>query len=160
VKNAREGRKLFVTVSLTSVYSFESRPIGRGLGGIQGSRGRVRCPRADLQPAPGRHSGINRLALRPGRDENSLGWDRQGRVTPAQRDTQNVSPPSPWKRKSGVESLAMKDSLGREPRWNADRCAPGAPGAAVPQESLASVGVSPPNLFRSFFLSFLRHART
>ena len=23
-----------------------------------------------------------------------------------------------------AESLAMKDSLGREPRWNADRCAP------------------------------------
>src|SRR5215470_6889222 len=28
-------------------------------------------------------------------------------------------------------SLAMKDSLGREPRRNADRCAPGDPGAAV-----------------------------
>src|SRR5262249_3957313 len=52
---------------------------------VPGSRGRVRCPRADLQSAPGRHSGINRLALRPGRDENSLDWDRQGRVTPAQR---------------------------------------------------------------------------
>jgi hypothetical protein len=25
-----------------------------------------------------------------------------------------------------LSSLAMKDSLGREPRWNADRCAPGA----------------------------------
>ncbi len=32
----------------------------------------------------------------------------------------------------GAESLAMKDSLGREPRWNADRCAPGDPGAAAP----------------------------
>src|SRR5262249_20954887 len=31
-----------------------------------------------------------------------------------------------------AESLAMKDSLGREPRWNADRCAPGDPGAAGP----------------------------
>jgi len=48
----------------------------------------------------------------------------------------------------------MKDSLGREPRWNADRCAPGAPGAAVAVSHgrifIASVGVSPPNLFRSF----------
>ena len=52
-----------------------------------------------------------------------------------------------------AESLAMKDSLGREPRWDADSRAPGAPGAAVPnarQKSLASVGVSPPNLSSSF----------
>ena len=34
---------------------------GRGLGGIPGSR--VRCPRAALQPAPGRHLGINPSAL-------------------------------------------------------------------------------------------------
>src|SRR5215469_16911768 len=49
-----------------------------------------------------------------------------------------------------AESLAMKDSLGREPRWNADRCAPGDPGAAVAASRgripIASVGVSPPTL--------------
>src|SRR5215472_14901507 len=49
----------------------------------------------------------------------------------------------------------MKDSLGREPRWNADRCAPHAfearPGPKARQNTtIASVGVSPPNLFRSF----------
>jgi len=64
-----------------------------------------------------------------------------------------------------AESLAMKDSLGREPRWDADSRAPGAPGAAVPnarQKSLASVGVSPPNLFRSSVLFFVMpgHSRS
>jgi hypothetical protein len=53
----------------------------------------------------------------------------------------------------------MKDSLGREPRWNADRCAPGDPGAAAPVRRgripIASVGVSPP-MFFSFVLS-VRH---
>ena len=53
----------------------------------------------------------------------------------------------------------MKDSLGREPRWNADRCAPGDPGAAAPvrhgKYPIASVGVSPP-MFFSFVLS-VRH---
>ena len=126
-------------------------------GGIPGSRARVRCPRAALQPAPGRHSGINRLALRLGRDENSLEWDRQGRVTPAQRDTQNVSPPGPRKQKPGAESLAMKDFLGREPRWNADRCAPGAPGAAVAvSHGRRALRLSAFRL-RIFFVLFVRH---
>src|SRR5262249_19683739 len=59
-------------------------------------------------------------------------------------------PPSPRKSKPGAESFAMKDSLGREPRWNADRCAPHAfearPCPSARQRSLASVGVSPPHL--------------
>src|SRR6516165_2611568 len=139
-------------MSLVWLRSLNLALFGRALGGIPGSRGRVRCPRADLQPAPGRHSGINRLALRLGRDENSLDWDRQGRVTPAQRDTQNVSPPGPRKQKPGAESLAMKDSLGREPRWNADRCAPWRSKAQpwpTPRQNttIASVGVSPSDFF-------------
>src|SRR5215469_11272234 len=52
----------------------------------------------------------------------------------------------------------MKDSLGREARWNADRCAPGDPGAAVAESHgripIASVGVSPPT-FSFFFRSSL-----
>ena len=36
---------------------------GRGLGGSPKPRGRVRCPRAALQTAPGRHLGINPSAL-------------------------------------------------------------------------------------------------
>ena len=36
-------------------YASESRPMIRSRpGGIPGARGRVRCPRADLQPTPGR----------------------------------------------------------------------------------------------------------
>jgi len=35
--------------------------------------------------------GIIPPALRPEREVLSLDWDRQGRVTPAQKDTQNVS---------------------------------------------------------------------
>src|SRR5690242_12042100 len=58
-----------------------------------------------------------------------------------------------------AESLAMKDSLGREPRWNADRCAPGAPGAAAPVRRgripIASVGVLLP-IFLSFFSFVIR----
>jgi hypothetical protein len=68
--------------------------------------------------------GIISPALRPEREVLSLDWDRQGRVTPAQRDAQNVSPPRPRKPGLRLSPLQMKDSLGREPRWNADRCAP------------------------------------
>src|SRR5690242_4811172 len=85
----------------------------------------------------------------------SLDWDRQGRVTPAQRDAQNVSPPR--RRKPGLvlSPLQMKDSLGREPRWNADsRAAPSCKGGgsgrtrkARQNTAFASVGVSPPNFF-------------
>src|SRR5690349_21663973 len=47
----------------------------------------------------------------------------------------------------------MKDSLGREPRWNADRCAPGAPGAAVPvRHGRRALRLSAVRL--RFFLSF------
>src|SRR5215471_122109 len=51
---------LAVTDSLTNVslyvtFAFESRPMIRtGCGRQAVSTGRVRCPRADLQPAPGR----------------------------------------------------------------------------------------------------------
>src|SRR5215469_13487885 len=61
-----------------------------------------------------------------------------------------------------AESLAMKDSLGRESRWNADRCAPGNPGAAVAESHgripIASVGVSPPTF--SFVLCFRHPCRS
>jgi hypothetical protein len=74
--------------------------------------------------------GINPLALRLGCEVLSLDWDRQGRVTPAQR-MRKTCPATSQEAWPEAESLAMKDSLGREPWWNADRCAPGDPGAAV-----------------------------
>src|SRR5436190_24120650 len=62
VHRARKRRvKLFVSFSLTTVtFTVTYHPnlaqysIGRGPGGIPGSRGRVRIPRAGLQPALGR----------------------------------------------------------------------------------------------------------
>src|SRR5262249_45980440 len=68
-------------------------------------------------------------------------------LTPAQR-IRKTCPATSQEAWPEAESLAMKDSLGREPRWNADRCAPLRRGARpwpMPrQKSLASVGVSPP----------------
>ena len=66
--------------------------------------------------------GINPLALRLGR-ELLAGLGQAGAVTPAQRTGKTCSAASQeaWPE---AESLAMKDSLGREPWWNADRCAP------------------------------------
>src|SRR5215471_21485734 len=94
--------------------------------------------------------GVIRLALRPGRD-GLAGLGQVGAGNARSTEGPPTFPPRPRKQKPGAESLAMKHSLGREPRWNADRCAPGAPGAAVPvgtaEYFIASVGVSPPNLF-------------
>jgi len=58
----------------------------------------------------------------------SLDWDRPGRVTPAQR-MRKTCPAASQEAWPEAESLAMKGSLGREPRWNADRCAPPRRGA-------------------------------
>src|SRR5215469_18499017 len=75
--------------------------------------------------------GVIRLALRPGRD-GLAGLGQVGAGNARSTEGPPTFPPRPRKQKPGAESLAMKDSLGREPRWNADRCAPGAPGAAGP----------------------------
>ena len=50
--------------------------------------------------------GIISPALRPEREVLSLDWDRQGRVTPAQKDAQNVSPPRP--RKPGLRLRPLR----------------------------------------------------
>jgi hypothetical protein len=61
----------------------------------------------------------------------SLDWDRQGRVMPLKewRKTSFARSQEAWPE---AESLAMKNSLGREPRWNADRCA--APSHSLPRK--------------------------
>jgi hypothetical protein len=43
---------------------------------------RERCPRTDLQSAPGRLWASSSPVLRPVREVLSLDWDRQGWVTP------------------------------------------------------------------------------
>src|SRR5215469_12044315 len=96
---------------------------GRGLGGSPWLRGRVRCPRASLQPALGRLWASSPSALGPGRVWHAGLRDRQARVTPAQR-IRKTCPATSQEAWPEAESLAMRDSLGREPRWNADRCAP------------------------------------
>ena len=57
-----------------------------------GTRGRASAaPAGGLATRARAALGISSPALRPEREVLSLDWDRQGRVTPAQRDTQNVS---------------------------------------------------------------------
>jgi EAL domain-containing protein len=68
----------------------------------------------------GRHFRLARTRAAPAgglatraRARCALDWDRQGRVTPAQRDTQNVSPPRP--RKPGLKlSRRRRESLWRD----------------------------------------------
>jgi hypothetical protein len=52
---------------------------------------RVRCPRADLQSAPGR-LGYQSPGMMTGMGGASLDWDRRSRVTPAQTTSQEAWP--------------------------------------------------------------------
>jgi len=52
---------------------------------------RVRCPRADLQSAPGR-LGYQSPGMMTGMGGASLDWDRRRRVTPAQTKSQEAWP--------------------------------------------------------------------
>ena len=65
--------------------------------------------------------GINPLALRLGRELLAgLGQAGAGNARSKDRSLSATSQEA-WPE---AESLAMRDSLGREPWWNADRCAP------------------------------------
>jgi hypothetical protein len=124
-------------------------------------RGRVRCPRADLQPAPGRHWVSAPRHYGPGRVLHAGLRDRQGRVTPAYQRR-------PRPRKHGLRLRPLR----RQTPWGENRggtpidvLPPPIPSPASgggcgwgqrphPQGAaeldLASVGVSPPNFsFRS-----------
>jgi hypothetical protein len=146
--------KFLVSVALTCVTVLVNpRPIERSPAGIAGSRGRVRCPRADLQPAPGRlRASTPRHYDRGARCSRWTGTGRDGESPSYEEAGSQEAWPE-------AESLAMKDSLGREPRWNADSRAPAVcrRGRArkARHRSLASVGVSPP----IFFLSWLAETR-
>ena len=72
----------------------------------------MRCPRADLQSAPGR-LGYQSPGIMTGSGGASLDWDRRRRVTPVQTTSQEAWPEA--------EPLGRNNSLRREPRWNADR---------------------------------------
>jgi hypothetical protein len=52
---------------------------------------RVRCPRADLQSAPGR-LGYQPPGMMTGMGGASLDWDRRRRVTPVQTKSQEAWP--------------------------------------------------------------------
>ena len=145
----------------SDIQSDMDRPAGRIMG-------RVRCPRAALQPAPGRRrasasqhydwgarciAGLGQAGAgnaRNNRTRSSLpGWsERQG--SSALAESQEAWP--------DAEPLRRK-SLWQEPRWNADRCAHPAlrmrgRARSARQKSLPSVGVSLPMfLSRSFFSS-------
>src|SRR5947207_4360662 len=118
-------RKLFVTMLLTSVtvsvtYTSESRPIGRALagrperGGECGTRGRA----CTLLPGGfGHHPLGTRTGVRGAR------WTTGQAGAGNTRSTQAATSQEAWPE---AESLEMKHSSGREPWWNADRCAPAA----------------------------------
>jgi hypothetical protein len=100
---------------------------------------RGRCPRAVLQTAPGQLWASTSWHYRPGREVLAgLGQVRAGntrnngvRIFPLTGDQGIGALPRP--RKHGLE-LGLRDdeSLGSEPRWNADRCAHPEGCAAVP----------------------------
>ena len=117
-----------VTIALTYVsvlvtYTPEPRP-SRTRPGRQSRIARASAvPAGGLATRPRAALGIISPAPRPEREVLSLDWDRPGRVTPAQR-MRKTCPAASQEAWPEAESLAMKGSLGREPRWNADRCAP------------------------------------
>src|SRR5437763_16416561 len=81
------------------------------------------APAGGLAPRARAALGINPLALRLGCAMRAgLGQAGAGNAR-SKGCAKRVSATSQeaWPE---AESLAMKDSLGREPRWNADRCAP------------------------------------
>src|SRR6202030_792206 len=71
---------------------------------------RGRCPRVDLQSAPGR-LGYQSPGIMTGMGGASLDWDRRRRVTPVQTASQEAWPEA--------EPLGWNNSLRREPWWNA-----------------------------------------
>src|ERR1700733_10504025 len=73
---------------------------------------RGRCPRAGLQPAPGR-LGYQSPGITTGTGGASLDWERRRRVTPVQTASQEAWPEA--------EPLGWNNSLRREPRWNAGK---------------------------------------
>ncbi len=117
---------------------------------------RGRCPRADLQTAPGQLRASASQHYRDWGARCSLDWDRS-RAGNTRTNCVRCCPPEggslqigaqPRPRKHGLKlGLREESSLRSEPRWNADRCAHPAGCAAVPaarQVGLASVGVPLP----------------
>src|ERR1700752_3459592 len=96
-----------------------SRPIGRGPGGIPGLRGEGGARGRICNPLPGGF-GHQPLGTRTGARGAFAGLGQAGagktRLATIEATSQEAWPEA--------ESLAMKDSLGREPRWNADSRAP------------------------------------
>jgi hypothetical protein len=146
-----------VTISVTFAANLAH---VRDVSGCDPTYGASAVPAGGLANRARAASGISQPALRP--ECEVLRWTGtgQGRVTPAQTasvlprqgdDYRIGAPPRP--RKHGLElSLRDDDSLWREPRWNADRCAHAEGCAAVPaarQVGLASVGVPLPFFFCS-----------
>jgi hypothetical protein len=120
----------FVSVSVTYKHRISSTRTRSGRHSR--TAGRVRCPRAGLQPVPGRlRASTPRHYDRGARCNRWTGTGRGGESPlKGRRKTPFATSQEAWPE---AASLAMKDSLGREPWWNADRCAPPAfGGAAVP----------------------------
>jgi hypothetical protein len=101
---------------------------------------RGRCPRAELQTAPGQLRASASQHYRDWGARCSLDWDRSRagnarincvRCCPPEGGSLQIGAP-PRPRKHGLKlGLREESSLRSEPRWNADRCAHPAGCAAV-----------------------------
>src|SRR5262249_61434292 len=104
----------FVPISVTYSKSDLAR-YGRGLGGSPGSRGRVRCPRAGLQPALGR---LWASSLRHyDRSARCCRWTGTGRggERPLSKGYAKTVPPPPRKPGPRPSPLPWKTPLGHDP---------------------------------------------
>ncbi len=127
----------------------------RGAGG--------RCPRAALQPAPGRLRASEVPALKTG--TRGARWTGTGfgagntrkngvRSAPRGDRLQIGAPPRPRKHGLG-RALGTTSSLWQEPRWDADRRAHRQRCAAVPQHGRLEICVCR----RSASFAFVRHCQ-
>src|SRR6202451_2917738 len=107
---------------------------------------RGRCPRADLQSAPGR-LGYQSPGIMTGAGGASLDWDRRRRVTPVQTASQEAWPEA--------EPLGWNNSLRREPRWNADKRARSKRARAASQDAAVVTLRLPAFRFLHLFLEVL-----
>ena len=109
---------LLTCVTVLVTYSTEPRPIGRGPAGMPDRAGECGARARICNPLPGGFGHQPRSTRTTARGAFAgLGQAGAGKT----RQQSQAKSQEAWPK---AESLAMEDSLGREPRWNADGRAP------------------------------------